>query len=63
VITEGCAGTVFVVTANFCGVPLPQVLLGVTRIVSADIPPAVTVIVCILVGVDVGVHPEGNVQA
>ena len=43
VIILGCAGTVFVVTANVLAVPLPQAFDGVTLILPAAVP-TVTVI-------------------
>ena len=59
-ITDGCAGTVVVVTASKRAVPLPQVLEGVTCIFP-PVTPTVTVIVLVPCPAVI-VHPAGTDQ-
>ena len=58
VITPGCAGAVFRLTANVAAVLLPQAFVATTEIVPLVVP-AVTLIE---LEVEVPFQPEGKVQ-
>jgi hypothetical protein len=57
-IVPGCGGTGLTVTANVCGILLPQPLFAVTETLPLFAP----TIAVIEVVADVPVHPVGNVH-